>query len=80
MQIAVRAGGFSALVVVGMAVIGIAILYSTFYVCLGVDSPGSMSVTDCKFAVLLSTKTLFRFVCKLYTSLYRKIICCDEQY
>ena len=49
MQIAVRAGGFSALVVVGMAVIGIAILYSTFYVWLGVDdSPGSMSVNDRK--------------------------------
>jgi len=48
MQIAVRAGGFSALVVVGMAVIGIAILYSTFYVWLDVDSPGSMKVTDRK--------------------------------
>ncbi|MBA0811756.1 hypothetical protein Gohar_025775 [Gossypium harknessii] len=29
-----------------MAVIGIAILYATFYVWLGVDSPGSMKVTD----------------------------------
>lgn len=46
-QIAVRAGGFSAMVVVGMAVIGIAILYATFYVWLEVDSPGSMKVTDC---------------------------------
>ncbi|KAL3638374.1 Pyrophosphate-energized membrane proton pump 2 [Castilleja foliolosa] len=46
LQIAVRAGGFSALVVVGMAVIGIAILYATFYVWLGVDSPGGMKVTD----------------------------------
>lgn len=46
-QIAVRAGGFSAMIVVGMAVIGIAILYSTFYVWLGVDTPGSMKVTDC---------------------------------
>ena len=46
-QIAVRAGGFSALVVVGMAVIGIAILYAIFYVWLEVDSPGSMKVTDC---------------------------------
>ncbi|KAM1219058.1 hypothetical protein FF1_046112 [Malus domestica] len=46
LQIAVRAGGFSALVVVGMAVLGIAILYATFYVWLGVDSPGSMKVTD----------------------------------
>ncbi|RVX03724.1 Pyrophosphate-energized membrane proton pump 3 [Vitis vinifera] len=48
LQIAVRAGGFSALVVVGMAVIGVAILYATFYVWLGVDSTGSMKVTDCK--------------------------------
>lgn len=47
-QVAVRAGGFSALVVVGMAVIGIAILYSTLYVWLGVDSSGSMKVTDCR--------------------------------
>ncbi|PIN08859.1 Inorganic diphosphatase [Handroanthus impetiginosus] len=46
LQIAVRAGGFSALVVVGMAVIGIAILYATFYVWLGVDLPGGMKVTD----------------------------------
>ncbi|KAK4538871.1 hypothetical protein RGQ29_032296 [Quercus rubra] len=46
LQIAVRAGGFSAMVVVGMAVIGVAILYATFYVWLGVDSPGSMKVTD----------------------------------
>ncbi|KAJ6690770.1 hypothetical protein OIU85_006961 [Salix viminalis] len=46
LQIAVRAGGLSAIVVVGMVVIGIAILYATFYVWLGVDSPGSMEVTD----------------------------------
>ncbi|XP_048419882.1 pyrophosphate-energized membrane proton pump 2 isoform X2 [Pyrus x bretschneideri] len=46
LQIAVRAGGFSALVVVGMAVLGIAILYAIFYVWLEVDSPGSMKVTD----------------------------------
>ncbi|PON87670.1 Pyrophosphate-energised proton pump [Trema orientale] len=44
LQVAVRAGGFSAIIVVGMAVIGIAILYATFYVWLGVDSPGSMKV------------------------------------
>lgn len=53
MQIAVRAGGFSALIVVGMAVTGIAILYSTFYVFLGVDSPGSMKVTDCRCSLFL---------------------------
>ncbi|KAL5723871.1 inorganic diphosphatase [Ranunculus cassubicifolius] len=46
LQIAVRAGGFSALIVVGMAVMGVAILYSLFYVLLGVDSPGAMKVTD----------------------------------
>lgn len=46
LQVAVRAGGFSALVVVGMAVIGVAILYASFYVWLGVDSRGSMKVTD----------------------------------
>lgn len=52
LQIAVRAGGFSALVVVGMAVLGVAVLYATFYVWLGVDSPGAMKVTDCKFLLL----------------------------
>uniref|UniRef100_A0A7C8YEC4 H(+)-exporting diphosphatase n=1 Tax=Opuntia streptacantha TaxID=393608 RepID=A0A7C8YEC4_OPUST len=46
LQVAVRAGGFSALIVVGMAVLGVAVLYATFYVWLGVDSPGSMKVTD----------------------------------
>ncbi|XLR17748.1 hypothetical protein HN51_064484 [Arachis hypogaea] len=45
-QVATRAGGLSAIIVVGMAVIGIAVLYATFYVWLGVDSPGSMKVTD----------------------------------
>ncbi|MBA0868875.1 hypothetical protein Goshw_020041, partial [Gossypium schwendimanii] len=66
LQIAVRAGGFSALVVVGMAVIGIAILYATFYVWLGVDSPGSMKakieqMLDCKLQhvdeIFAETKT-----------------------
>lgn len=56
-QVAVRAGGFSAIVVVGMAVIGIAILYSTFYVWLGVDSPGSMKVTDCRFQLSFLCET-----------------------
>ncbi|XP_074296984.1 pyrophosphate-energized membrane proton pump 3-like [Silene latifolia] len=46
LQIAVRAGGFSAIIVVGMAVSGVAILYAAFYVWLEVDSPGSMKVTD----------------------------------
>ncbi|KAK3219023.1 hypothetical protein Dsin_012993 [Dipteronia sinensis] len=44
LQIATRAGGFSAIVVVGMAVIGVAILYATFYVWLGVGTPGSMKL------------------------------------
>lgn len=35
------------MVVVGMAVIGIAILYASFYFWLGVDSPESMKVTEC---------------------------------
>ncbi|XP_057968531.1 pyrophosphate-energized membrane proton pump 3 isoform X1 [Malania oleifera] len=46
LQVAVRAGGFSAIVVVGLAVFGVAVLYATFYVWLGVDSQGSMKVTD----------------------------------
>ncbi|PKA52779.1 Pyrophosphate-energized membrane proton pump 3 [Apostasia shenzhenica] len=46
LQIAVRAGGISAMVVVGMAVLGVAVLYATFYVWFGVDSPGSMKVVD----------------------------------
>lgn len=58
MQIATRAGGLSALIVVGMAVIGIAVLYATFYVWLGVDSPGSMKVTDCMCRLLLQTYLL----------------------
>lgn len=89
MQIAVRAGGFSALVVVGMAVIGIAILYSTFYVWLGVDSPGSMNVTDRKSSALLSMKFIF-ILCaysiitvlsfkKLFLS-FQRIIFRHEQY
>ncbi|KAJ4842644.1 hypothetical protein Tsubulata_046615 [Turnera subulata] len=45
-NVAIRAGGFSAIVVVGVAVIGIAILYATFYVWLDVDSPGSMKVCE----------------------------------
>ncbi|KAH9305858.1 hypothetical protein KI387_010262, partial [Taxus chinensis] len=46
LQIATRAGGFSAIIVVGMAVMGVAILYATFYVYLGVDMPNSMKVTE----------------------------------
>ncbi|XP_047330160.1 pyrophosphate-energized membrane proton pump 2 [Impatiens glandulifera] len=46
LQIAVRAGGLSALVVVGLAVFGVAVLYAVFYVWLGVGTPGAMKVTD----------------------------------
>lgn len=46
LQVAVRAGGLSAIIVVGMAVLGVTILYATFYVWLGVGSHGSMKVTD----------------------------------
>lgn len=53
LQIAVRAGGFSAIVVVGMAVIGIAILYAAFHVWLDVGSPGSTKVTDCMWLLPL---------------------------
>ncbi|CAH9128345.1 unnamed protein product [Cuscuta epithymum] len=46
LQVAVRAGGFSALVVVGMAVMGVAVLYAILYVWLGVDSLGGMKAVD----------------------------------
>nr|XP_033508442.1 uncharacterized protein LOC117273377 [Nicotiana tomentosiformis] len=48
LQIVVCLGGFSALVVVGMAVMGVAILYATLYVRLGVGSPGAIKATNCK--------------------------------
>ncbi|CAJ2656578.1 unnamed protein product [Trifolium pratense] len=59
LQIATRAGGLSALIVVGMAVIGIAVLYATFYVWLGVDTPGSMKVTDFGYGFGASFVALF---------------------
>lgn len=46
LQVATRAGGFSAIIVVGMAVIGVAVLYASFYVYLGVDKPNSMKLTE----------------------------------
>lgn len=48
---AVRAGGFSAIIVVGMAVAGVAFLYALFYVYLEVGSPGSIQITDCKYII-----------------------------
>ncbi|CAH8256621.1 unnamed protein product [Arabidopsis lyrata] len=53
----------------GMAVIGTAILYFTFYVWLGMDSPGSMNVTD-QAIYLYSIVNLCRGhieECKLYS-------------
>lgn len=46
LQIAVRAGGLSALVVVGLAVFGVAVLYAIFFVWLRVGTPGAMKVTE----------------------------------
>lgn len=46
LQIALRAGGFSALVVVGMTVLGVAVLYASFYVYLRVDDIHSMHLTE----------------------------------
>lgn len=47
-QVALRAGGFSALIVVGMTVIGVSVLYASFYVYLSVDTPGAMKMTECE--------------------------------
>lgn len=41
-----------------MAVIGVAVLYATFYVFLEVDSPGSMKVTDRKYLQKLALKAI----------------------
>eukprot|EP00897_Mesotaenium_endlicherianum_P007793 jgi/Mesen1/7041/ME000369S06366 len=46
LQIAVRAGGFSALFVVGMTVLGVAVLYASLYVYFGMDQPGSVKSTE----------------------------------
>jgi H(+)-translocating pyrophosphatase len=44
--VALRAGGFSALIVVGMTVLGVAVLFCSFYVYLNVDAPGSVRITE----------------------------------
>lgn len=73
LQIAVRAGGFSAIVVVGMAVIGIAILYSAFHVWLDVGSSGSTKVTDCMWLLpLLSLLYDLIFINILFVSYSKK--------
>ncbi|CAK9861645.1 unnamed protein product [Sphagnum jensenii] len=46
LQVALRAGGFSALIVVGMTVLGVAVLFCSFYVYLNVDAPGSVKITE----------------------------------
>ncbi|KAL3678115.1 hypothetical protein R1sor_021071 [Riccia sorocarpa] len=47
LQVALRAGGFSALIVVAMTVLGVAVLYSTFSVFLNVDGGrGTIKTTE----------------------------------
>ena len=46
LQIALRAGGFSALIVVGMAVLGISILFSLFCLYFTMGSGGSFTIND----------------------------------
>lgn len=43
-----RAGGFSALIVVGMTVMGVAVLFASFYVFLSVDTIHNMKMTECE--------------------------------
>lgn len=64
-----------------MAVIGIAILYATFYVWLGVDSTGAMKVTDCKFPssqlpMLVDSEMLLYFItlCVIFPFLTHHIV------
>eukprot|EP00850_Spirogloea_muscicola_P001012 SM000004S14882 [mRNA] locus=s4:13543:18731:+ [translate_table: standard] len=46
LQVAVRAGGFSATMTVGMTVLGVAILYSTFHSVFNIDLQSDLKVTD----------------------------------
>jgi Na+/H+-translocating membrane pyrophosphatase len=46
LQVALRAGGFSGLMVVGMTVLGVTVLFSVFYVCFGVGQEGALHVAD----------------------------------
>ncbi|GBG60132.1 hypothetical protein CBR_g3376 [Chara braunii] len=46
LQVALRAGGFSALVVIGMVVLGVSVLYSSLFVYFGMDQPGGLKMTD----------------------------------
>jgi len=46
LQVALRAGGFSGLMVVGMTVLGVTVLFSVFYVYFGVGQEGYTEVND----------------------------------
>ena len=47
LQVALRAGGFSGLMVVGMTVLGVTVLFSVFYVGFGVgQAEGALHVAD----------------------------------
>lgn len=46
LQVALRSGGFSGIMVVGMTVLGIGILFATFFVFFGVGEPSNMKVND----------------------------------
>jgi Na+/H+-translocating membrane pyrophosphatase len=46
LQIALRAGGFSGLMVVALTVLGVTILFSVFYVLFGVGEEGNLDVND----------------------------------
>jgi cell shape-determining protein MreD len=58
--VAVRAGGFSALIVVGMTVMGVAVLFASFYVLLGVDTVNNMKMTECEFSSFLILNWVFK--------------------
>lgn len=58
-----RAGGFSALIVVGMTVMGVAVLFASFYVLLGVDTVDNMKMTECELFPLFHVIFPTHFLC-----------------
>ncbi|KAF6169870.1 hypothetical protein GIB67_034262 [Kingdonia uniflora] len=64
--------GFSAMVVVGMAIIGVTILYATFYVLLGVESPNAMKVNDLPL-LLVGYSFGASFVAQLGSGIFIKV-------
>lgn len=58
-----RAGGFSALIVVGMTVMGVAVLFASFYVLLDVDTVGNMKMSECEFLLLFIVIWCAHFLC-----------------